>query len=80
MSDPTPKKRTGLYLGAAGLVIAALVGGGLVSRGMAEREQAAIAAENALPTVSLVQPRASEGGEIVLPGSLDPYNLSLIHI
>lgn len=79
MSDPTPKKRTGLYLGAAGLVIAALVGGGLVSRGMAEREQAAIAAENALPTVSLVQPRASEGGEIVLPGSLDPYNRAAIN-
>ena len=45
MSDPTPKKRAGLYLGAAGLVIAALVGGGFVSRGMAESEQAAIAAD-----------------------------------
>jgi RND family efflux transporter MFP subunit len=79
MSDPSSKKRTGLYLGAAGLVIAALVGGGLASRGTAEREQAAIAAENALPTVSLVQPRVSEGGEIVLPGNLEPFNRAAIN-
>ncbi|KAJ8137479.1 hypothetical protein OY671_009308, partial [Metschnikowia pulcherrima] len=46
---------------------------------MAESEQAAIAAENASPTGSSVQPRVSEGGEIVSPGSLDPYNRAAIN-
>lgn len=80
MSDrPFHKRRSSLYGAGAVMLVAALVGGGLVSRGAAEREQAEIAAENALPTVAVAPPRPGQPGEIVLPGSLDPYNRAAIN-
>lgn len=79
MPDTTTPNRTKLYAGAAIVAVAAIVGGGLVTRNMAEHEQAAVAADNALPTVSVAPPRPAQAGEIVLPGNLDPYNRAAIN-
>ncbi|MBB6192769.1 RND family efflux transporter MFP subunit [Sphingobium wenxiniae] len=45
-----------------------------MARGAAEREQATIAAENALINVNVVRPQPAQGGKIVLPGTLEAWN------
>jgi RND family efflux transporter MFP subunit len=79
MSDKPIKSRTTLYGIGASLAVAAVVGGGLASRSLAQQEQMEVAAANALPTVSVVAPRPAESGELVLPGDVEAYNRAAIN-
>ena len=79
MSDQPSGKRRWYYAGAGAFLVLALVGGGLMARSAAEHDQAAIAAENAMTNVSIVQPQPAQAGQIVLPGSLEAWNRAEIN-
>lgn len=79
MSDQPSGKRLWRYAGASAVLVLALVSGGLVARSAAEREQATIAAENAVTNVSVVQPQPAEAGQTVLPGTLEAWNRAEIN-
>src|SRR3546814_3606829 len=65
--------------GAAALVLDGVVGGGILSRSHAEREEAAIATANALPTVSVIHPQSAAAGTFTLPGTVAAYNEAAIN-
>src|SRR3546814_12794816 len=62
MPDLSPHRRRLLAGGAAALVLVGVVGGGILSRSHAEREEAAIATANALPTVCVIHPQSAAAG------------------
>src|SRR3546814_16638766 len=74
MPDLSPHRRRLLAGGAAALVLVGVVGGGILSRSHAEREEAAIATANALPTVRVIHPQSAAAGSFTLPGTVAAYN------
>src|SRR3546814_3532533 len=79
MPDLSPHRRRLLAGGAAALVLVGVVGGGILSRSHAEREEAAIATANALPTVSVIHPQSAAAGTFTLPGTVAAYNEAAIN-
>src|SRR3546814_13662309 len=79
MPDLSPHRRRLLAGGAAALVLVGVVGGGILSRSHAEREEAAIATANALPTVSVIHPQSAAAGTFTLPGTVPAYNEAAIN-
>jgi RND family efflux transporter MFP subunit len=68
-----------LGIGAAVVALAA-AGFGIASRISATRDLGNVAADTALPTVSVITPsRDQTGGDLVLPGSLAAYNSAAIN-
>ncbi|MFD1104471.1 efflux RND transporter periplasmic adaptor subunit [Sphingobium olei] len=70
----TSSKRRFLIGSGAALALVAVVGGGIAARYNAEAEEAAIARDNALPTVSVIRATVAKGGNIGLPGELSALN------
>ncbi|WP_293921906.1 efflux RND transporter periplasmic adaptor subunit [Sphingobium sp. UBA5915] len=83
MSDPTPSRTSSrkgrLYGAAAAIVVALLVGGGIVARNADHSEQAEFARANAFPTVNVMHPQPAEASAIRMPGMLEPDNEAAIH-
>ncbi len=83
MYDPTPSRTSSrkgrLYGAAAAIVVALLVGGGIVARNADHSEQAEFARANAFPTVNVMHPQPAEASAIRMPGMLEPDNEAAIH-
>lgn len=66
-------------IGAVALA-ATVVVAGVVSRGLASEDLKAVAAQESIPTVSLVQPTANNGGEqLTLPADIEANDVAVMH-
>lgn len=79
--NPTEFRRklikTSVIIGAVGLVLAGL---GIFQRSNATADLAKIAAQSAIPTVSVINAALSDdAGALVLPGNLEPLNSASIY-
>lgn len=75
--DSRTLKRVGI---GAAVVAVALVGFGIAGRIHANSELADVATAASVPTVTVVSPTSSEGGEgLVLPGTIQAYNSAAIN-
>lgn len=79
--NPTEFRRklvkTSVIIGAVGLVLAGI---GIFQRSNATAELAKVAAQSAIPTVSVINAALSnDAGALVLPGNLEPLNSASIY-
>src|ERR1700758_587137 len=66
-------------VGAVALA-ATVVVAGVVSRGFASEDLKAVAAQESIPTVSLIQPTAAGGGEqLTLPADIEANDVAVLH-
>jgi RND family efflux transporter MFP subunit len=78
--DASPPRSLAKYGAGAAAIALAIVAIGIGSRVHADHRLAAIAAEDAVPTVTVIRPdKAGTGNELALPGNIEGFNSAALH-